>query len=165
MCSKMATILSATPTPRTSQHYVYFMQGRDTKRVKIGYAAGCPKQRMRDLQGGCTEILEIIGLINLGECSRKEANYRERQIQIVFADLHAYGEIFNYSDFLIRFIAEYSYPNHSCPRCPLAELPAAPWVQGAANRGRVWIHGKLLQPAEKPKPTLNPNRPRLRLMG
>lgn len=80
----------------SSETFVYFIRGQNTGMVKIGLAKH-PRQRLGDLQVGCTERLELIAAIP-GDQDLEHA------MHVRFAALRSHGEWFHGQDDLLQFI-------------------------------------------------------------
>lgn len=97
-----------TPLPQERstirRNYVYFVQCKTLRHIKIG-AATTPKKRISEMQVGCPDELELLGVI--------EDHMRgalERETHIRFAHLHIRGEWFREADDLLAFINEHAFP-------------------------------------------------------
>ena len=84
----------STAKPRKKKRYVYFFQGADTGRIKIGISDN-PQSRLKSLQS--SEKLTILKQIEGGE-------QVERQLHSKFKHLRLHGEWFEGSDELLEYI-------------------------------------------------------------
>lgn len=84
---------------------VYFIIGRKTKLIKIGYTSATVYGRMRDLQVGSPDALELLGVIDAPISF-------ERELHHTLAAYHSHGEWFElFTDFR-KYIADVTYiPN------------------------------------------------------
>ena len=77
---------------------VYFARAGKTGPVKIGYAKDDPEKRVKYLQTGCPEQLEILYVIN--KCVRTFEGFLHKE----FAKYKIRGEWFTYSPEIDKFI-------------------------------------------------------------
>lgn len=95
--------------PRKSQtqaNYVYFVQAKTMRLIKIGIAA-CYNSRLSNLQTGSPDILELLGLIRHDEPKQLEA-----RLHVEFGDHRAHGEWFNPAPRLLAYIAKHAISRH-----------------------------------------------------
>jgi len=83
--------------------FVYFIQSKITKRVKIGWAIN-PEKRLRDLQTGSAEGLTLLGKIHCR--SVYDAKKTEGYLHNLFKDLRLGGEWFDYDPSLIAYLVD-----------------------------------------------------------
>lgn len=77
---------------------VYFLQGRDTRRIKIGYSKDIvPTRRLKELLTGCSESVNLIGFVP-GTCRMEGAIHR------MFSADRFVREWFQPSNRLVAFI-------------------------------------------------------------
>lgn len=86
------------PTFPQATGFVYFIQGKKTRRVKIGFSVN-PTERLRDLQCGSPDKLVLLGCVH-GTVKT------ERELHKKFAHLHSHGEWFECDTELAQFIAQ-----------------------------------------------------------
>lgn len=55
---------------------IYFIRGRESGRIKIGYTAGDPERRLAALQTGSSEVLELVVAVD-GDQQRERALHRQ----------------------------------------------------------------------------------------
>lgn len=76
---------------------IYFVQGIQSKLIKIGYTDTSLESRLKTLQSGSPDILRVIGTAH---GSRREEQFLHR----LFARYNVYGEWFNPSPELLDYI-------------------------------------------------------------
>jgi hypothetical protein len=81
---------------------VYFIRGKSTRRIKVGYTSQNPYSRMRDHQIGSPDHLELLGVINAPP-------WFEHEMHSVLKPYHSHGEWFDSSSHLLKFIKQYAY--------------------------------------------------------
>ena len=96
---------------------VYFVQAGDGGPIKIGYSHD-PLSRMRTLQTAQRERLRLLGTIAGGRA-------KEREVHAYFANLHAHGEWFRFSQEIIDY-AEYGGPIPAIPEELRKDVDAHP---------------------------------------
>lgn len=79
---------------------IYFIQGRETFNIKIGYTRRDADRRLRELQTGSHEVLFLLAVIEDGD------EEHERLLHQRFADNRLEGEWFKPSLDLLRYIAK-----------------------------------------------------------
>jgi hypothetical protein len=83
---------------KNREAFVYFIQAKNSKKVKIGRAVD-PEKRLKELQTGNPEELSILGLIDCE--SIYEADCREEQLHKEFQHLRLQGEWFDFGPEII----------------------------------------------------------------
>lgn len=78
--------------------FVYFLRGRATRHIKIGMARDVSR-RVRDLQAGSPDILDVLGVIS-------ERLFGETDLHRRFKADRLHGEWFRETPDLLSFIAE-----------------------------------------------------------
>lgn len=76
---------------------VYFIEATESRRIKIGFTAGAPVDRMKQLQTGQPERLRIVATVP-GDKSD------ERELHRMFAASNITGEWFERNDMLVGLI-------------------------------------------------------------
>lgn len=109
---------------------IYFVQGKKTKKIKIGFTRICVSERISKLQTGSADIL-----IFLGACPG-DKKY-EKDLHRKFSNQRQFGEWFNNSDDILFFIKEKCVKNES----------DIPWVASMISSGFL-----TLERAKKMKP-------------
>jgi len=79
---------------------IYFIQGKDSKRIKIGYTKNDPEKRLASMQTGSPDTLALLFTI---EGSLRD----EAKLHWYFDDLRAHGEWFECKGDLATFISKY----------------------------------------------------------
>jgi hypothetical protein len=95
---------------------VYFIQGEQTKLVKIGQTSSeCPHERLMSLQAGSPDILNLLGVVY--HISEKDLHERFKLHRVR-------GEWFHPIQALMKFIEEESTsPNCSCSKYSQSPIP------------------------------------------
>lgn len=90
----MKIVEDMTPNGKGGKrHWVYFV--RSGGLIKIGYTTNIPEERLRTLQTGCPDELELIGVIRGGRST-------EAMIHTELAEFHYRGEWFAITEQAIR---------------------------------------------------------------
>lgn len=86
----------------TSEGFVYFIRGRMTRRVKVGYTSGNAYSRMMDMRTGSPDLLELLGVVDATMVIEKE-------LHSILEPYHSHGEWFDGNVALSKFIRRYTY--------------------------------------------------------
>ena len=84
---------------------IYFIQGRRTKLIKIGFAQNA-KERLSRLQTGSPDILELIA-VRVGD------KYEENELHYMFKAHKSHGEWFKPCEEIFTYINEHCTANYS----------------------------------------------------
>lgn len=99
--------------------FVYFIRGRITRRIKIGYVEDDIFRRLIEMQVGSPDPLELIGIVN--------ASYAiEQKLHSILEEYNTHGEWFEGSPSLIRFIKHISFLPERKPN-PSRGIQNTPW--------------------------------------
>lgn len=96
---------------------IYFVRGKTTRRIKIGYTASNVYRRLADLQVGSPDALLLLGVI------RAPFSF-EREIHKILEAYHSHGEWFDTNSGLLDFVKKKAF------------LPEKPSMSKAAERAR-----------------------------
>lgn len=86
----------------TGDEHVYFVRGRMTRRVKVGYTSGNAYNRLMDMRVGSPDLLELLGVIDAPMVI-------EQELHVILEPYHSHGEWFDGNAALTKFIKKYTY--------------------------------------------------------
>lgn len=79
--------------------YVYFIQAKNSRRIKIGYTSESPQDRLEAMQTGSPEKLELLGF-------ERAPRRREKELHKLWKPSRLHGEWFEESSELLQYIQE-----------------------------------------------------------
>lgn len=85
-----------------SESFVYFIRGKTTRRIKIGYTSRTVWDRLRDHQVGSPDVLEVVGVINAPQ-------YFETALHRILEPYRSHGEWFDASAVIMKFIRKVAF--------------------------------------------------------
>lgn len=96
--------------------FVYFIQDRDAKLVKIGCTSGCPYARLTQLRNAqLKKRFELMGVVAINRMRDYYETTAKREFQAKFSSLRENGDWFRIGHDLANFVREFARP-HFCSR-------------------------------------------------
>lgn len=88
------------------KYYVYFIQSKKSKYIKIGHTDN-PEKRLRSLQTGSAESLVLLGTLCFE--SREQAAQYEQKAHDYLKDSRLEGEWFDFTTEVIEFLIDFEW--------------------------------------------------------